>query len=53
MELGLYLKADVITFAFCKVLFKDYLSSSIGTYLYTTCPCCVWCCRLLSGTWPP
>jgi hypothetical protein len=41
------------TFAFCKVLLSTYLSSSISTYLCTTCPCCVWCNRFLLGTWTP
>jgi hypothetical protein len=40
MELGLRLKADVITFVFYDT-FEYYLSSSISTYLYTICPCCV------------
>jgi hypothetical protein len=40
-------------FCFYKAPFEHYLSSSSSTYLCTTCPCCVWCCRLLPGTWPP
>jgi hypothetical protein len=52
MELGLRLKADVILLSF-KRHFEYYLSSSISTYLCTTCPYCVWCNRFLLGTWPP
>jgi hypothetical protein len=33
--------------------FKYNLSSSISTYLYAICPCCVWRYQLLPGTWPP
>jgi hypothetical protein len=49
MELGLCLKVDVILLLFVRY----YLSSSISTYLCTTCPCCVWCNRFLLGTLPP
>jgi hypothetical protein len=47
------LEGERNNFRFCKAPFEHYLLSSSSTYLCTTCPCCVWCCRLLPGTWPP
>jgi hypothetical protein len=53
MDLGLRLKADVITFSFCKVLLSTIYQAVLALINVPLVPVVLWCYRLLLGTWPP